>query len=162
MNNSSSLGSVALNDILSQENNIETQSNHSNTTYTSNTLLTTAATAMHIYQSSVPNSSSYNKSGNGKVSKRPTRARHTKEKIYESEEEIKAAGLSPDVQKREIRKLKNRIAAQKCREQKEVKIAQAEEKVKALESENHKLLTENDLMKRKLQHLEYQVKQHIM
>jgi len=177
-NNGSTLGSVALNDILAsdRENQIETQSNHSNATYTSNTALTTAAasesannslSAMHIYQPSQVNNgyqsvNSTRTSSSNFNKKQGKRARSSKEKIYENEEEIKAAGLSKENEKREVRKLKNRIAAQKCREQKEVKIAQAEEKVKNLESERNALLRENDLVKRKLEHLQYRVKAHII
>ena len=166
-----------MNDILQDSNNIETQSNHSNATYTSNTALTSSetvnssASAMHIYQSANQVNAGSNGTQFSNFSRTPTatfnkkqgkRARSSKEKIYENEEEIKAAGLSKENEKREVRKLKNRIAAQKCREQKEVKIAQAENKVKSLESERDRLLTENEFVKRKLEHLQYRVKQHIM
>jgi len=82
--------------------------------------------------------------------------------LYETEDEIKAAGLTQEQVKREIRKLKNRIAAQKCREQKEVKITQAEDRVKILENDNLRLRNENDVQSRKIAHLEFQVKQHII
>jgi hypothetical protein len=176
-NNGSTLGSVALNDILQDSNNIETQSNHSNATYTSNTALTSSetvnssASAMHIYQpvnqvnaSNATQFSNFTRATTTSTfnKKQGKRARSSKEKIYENEEEIKAAGLTKENEKREVRKLKNRIAAQKCREQKEVKIAQAENKVKSLESERDRLLTENEFVKRKLEHLQYRVKQHII
>merc|ERR1712154_179800 len=126
--------------------------------------------AMHIYQPSQVNATTSNgyqsvnstRASSSNFKKQGKRARSSKEKIYENEEEIKAAGLSKENEKREVRKLKNRIAAQKCREQKEVKIAQAEEKVKNLESERNALLRENDLVKRKLEHLQYRVKAHII
>ena len=120
---------------------METQSNHSN-----GTIVTTHSATDFSY----------------KHTKKTRRARSTKEKIYETEDEIKKAGLTQEQVKREIRKLKNRIAAQKCREQKEIKITQAEDRVKGLENENLRLRNENEMQTRKIAHLEFQVKQHIM
>ena len=74
--------------------------------------------------------------------------------MYGSEEEIENAGLTPEQVKKEIRKLKNRIAAQKCREQKEIKIAQAEGSVKHLENENLALKQKTEWMQKKLEHYE--------
>lgn len=120
---------------------METQSNHSN-----GTIVTTHSATDFSYNHT----------------KKTRRARSTKEKIYETEDEIKKAGLTQEQVKREIRKLKNRIAAQKCREQKEIKITQAEDRVKGLENENLRLRNENEMQTRKIAHLEFQVKQHII
>merc|ERR1711879_989088 len=88
-NNNSTLGSVALNDILSQDSNIETQSNHSNATYTSNNTATEAAIhnnnssqslAMHIYQSNATsNNNRFQSSNLSTINKKPgKRARSSK------------------------------------------------------------------------------------
>lgn len=70
--------------------------------------------------------------------------------------------MTPEQVKKEIRKLKNRIAAQKCREQKEIKIAQAEGNVKNLENENLALKQKTEWMQKKLEHYEFRMKQHMI